>query len=389
MLSMILFSLVASAISGGIHYYVWRRLVRNTGLGRKPTRRLAIVFVTFFVSIPASMWLVRLGAPTLGYSLGWIAFFWMALVGLSAIALAAIDLARIPLALARRMALKPDAPDPARRAALARITGGVSLAAASGQIAYGATQALALPEIVDVEIELPTLPASFDGFSIVQITDLHIGFTIGRAFVERVAAAARGARPDLIAITGDMVDGSVRDLADAAAPLGELRAPHGVFAVTGNHEYYSGADEWNAHFQSLGMTVLRNQRVEIVRGERGFDLAGIDDLTGRRFSGHGADLAKALRGRNPDRPLILMAHQPKQVHDAALHGVDFQMSGHTHGGQVWPWHYLVSLQQGGLVAGRYQVGATQLYVSRGCGYWGPPVRVLAPSEIPRFVLRRR
>ena len=159
----------------------------------------------------------------------------------------------------------------------------------------------------------------------------------------------------------------------------DLRAPAGVFAVTGNHEYYSGADAWIAHLRSLGITVLRNERVELRRGDATIDLVGIDDHGAHHFGGdHGADLARALAGRAPDRVAVLLAHQPRQVHVAAQHDVDVQLSGHTHGGQVWPWHYLVSVQQGGLLAGRYRVGPTELYVSRGAGHWGPPIRLGAP-----------
>jgi predicted MPP superfamily phosphohydrolase len=160
-----------------------------------------------------------------------------------------------------------------------------------------------------------------------------------------------------------------------------------VFAVTGNHEYYSGADPWIAEITRLGARYLRNERVTIGNGDASFELAGVDDFTAAGWPGHGEDLARALAGRDPSRALVLLAHQPRQVRRAALHGVDLQLSGHTHGGQIWPWHYIVRLQQGGLLAGRYEVDGTQLYVSRGCGYWGPPVRVLAPLEITRVILR--
>ncbi len=248
---------------------------------------------------------------------------------------------------------------------------------------------LPVPGIKDVDISLGKLPPSMDGFSIVQITDVHIGNTIGKSFVSTMVERVNKAKPDLIAITGDLVDGSLRALAAAAEPLRDLRAKHGVFFVTGNHEYYSGVESWLPHFRSLGFRVLRNEREAIEVEGHGFDIAGVDDHSSGRWKGHGPDLKKALRGRDPDREVVLLAHQPRQVHQAKKHDVGLQLSGHTHGGQVWPWHYLVKLQQGGLIGGLSRHGNTQLYISKGTGYWGPPIRFLAKSEITRVRLRSR
>jgi predicted MPP superfamily phosphohydrolase len=187
-------------------------------------------------------------------------------------------------------------------------------------------------------------------------------------------------------LTGDLVDGSVRQYRAAAAPLADLRARHGVYAVTGNHEYYHGADPWIAELTRLGVRYLRNERVTIERDGAAFELAGVDDHNARG-TGHRADVGRAATGRDAAVPLVLLAHQPRQVHAAARHGVDLQLSGHTHGGQIWPWHYAVMLQQGGLLAGHYRIKATQLYVTRGCGFWGPRVRLGAPLEITRVILR--
>jgi len=241
-------------------------------------------------------------------------------------------------------------------------------------------------EVVDVEIALPKLPKTLDGFTIVQLTDLHVGLTIDRTFVQCVVDITNRLAPDLVAMTGDFVDGKVSDLHEEIAPLANLRAPHGVFAVTGNHEYYSGVEPWVAQISTLGVRYLRNQRVVIGDGNgSSFELAGVEDHNAA--GDFKEDLQTATAGRDPNRALVLLAHQPRQVKRAALHGVDLQLSGHTHGGQIWPWHYLVKLQQGGMLAGRYQHQQTQLYVSRGCGYWGPPVRLLAPLEITRVILR--
>ena len=243
-------------------------------------------------------------------------------------------------------------------------------------------------EIVDVEIKLAKLPSRLDGFSIVQLSDLHVGPTIDRTFVQRVVDLTNDLAPDLIALTGDLVDGKLAALKDDAAPLGRLRSRHGTYAVTGNHEYYSGADPWIGYLSSLGIRYLRNQRVTIGDGRASFELAGVDDHGAHGFGrGHGENLAGATAGRDLNRPLVLLAHQPRQVRRAHRYGVDLQLSGHTHGGQIWPWHYLVKIQKGGLLAGRYEHEGTQLYVTRGCGYWGPRVRLLAPLEITRVILR--
>ncbi len=242
-------------------------------------------------------------------------------------------------------------------------------------------------EIAEVQIKLARLPRALDGFSIVQLSDLHIGGTIDRAFVAHVVDQTNRLSPDLVALTGDLVDGRRADLEHHAVPLAGLRARHGAYAVTGNHEYYWGADPWLAHLTSLGLRYLRNQRVTITDGDASFDLAGVDDHESHRYKGHGEDLARATADRDPSRALVLLAHQPRQVRRAQHHGVDLQLSGHTHGGQIWPWHYAVKIQQRGLLAGHYRFGDTQLYVTRGCGYWGPRLRVLAPLEITRVILR--
>jgi hypothetical protein len=392
-LSTVVFALIALCVQLGLHYYLWRRLVRDTGLPRRARRAATVALILLALSIPATMWTHRAGVAAVSDRLAWISFPWMALLAMTALALAVIDLGRVLGVLGRevRKVWRPadDAPaSPARRVALARLGGGAALAVAGGAVAVGVRNALGPHRVVDVPVTLPNLGRDLDGFTIVQITDLHAGLTIGRGYVADVVERAMALAPDLIAVTGDIVDGSVGRLRDCVVPLADLRAPHGVFLVTGNHEYYSGADAWLAELARLGLRPLRNQRVRITRGAAGLDLAGVDDHTaGGLGRGHGPDYATALAGRDRAVPVVLLAHQPIQVHAAAEHGVDLQLSGHTHGGQLWPWHYVVRAQQGGLVAGHYRVGATQLYVCRGCGYWGPPVRLGAPPEIARIILR--
>ena len=377
---------LASSLSLGIHGYVWWRLVRRSKLPKPWDAIATVTMVVMFIAILLTTRL-RNVMPELGTTVGWIAFPWLALVGLTAVALAAIDLGRLLIRLGRRVAgTPPPEVSPDRRRFLARVTGGAALTMASSSVAVGMVSARGTHEVTTVEVTLPKLPTALDGFTIVQLSDLHVGLTIDRAFVQKVVDRTNALAPDVIALTGDLVDGQVPDLRDDFAPLGSLRAKHGVFSVTGNHEYYSGADPWIAEQRRLGIRVLRNERVAIGDGEASFDLAGVDDHAAGG-NGHGEDIGRAVAGRDPARALVLLAHQPRQVKRAARHGVDLQLSGHTHGGQIWPWHYLVKVQQGGLLAGLYRIGQTQLYVTRGCGYWGPPVRLLAPLEITRIVLR--
>jgi uncharacterized protein len=238
------------------------------------------------------------------------------------------------------------------------------------------------PAVRRVDVPVAGLPPQLHGFSIVQISDLHVGPTIRAGFVQSVVAAANELRPDLIAITGDTVDGHVAELREHTAPLGELRARHGVFAVTGNHEYYSGAHGWIDEFTRLGMNVLMNEHVTLGSGDARLLLAGVTDYSAHHFDPtHRSDPQRALHGA-PDSaaPRVLLAHQPRSAQAAAEAGFDLQLSGHTHGGQFLPWNWLVPLQQP-YTAGLHRHGQLWVYISRGTGYWGPPKRLGAPSEI--------
>lgn len=385
------FGLAWLLMVGALHYYLWRRLIHTTMLGRRWRRWLTGILVGLAVGVPLTLLASRFFWPELGRTAGWPVFIWIGLGFLMTTLFGLIDVARAAHWGMRRVAgaadTLADAPlDGGRRQFFSRVIGGGTAITAATVTGAGIYRALR-PELVEIEVPLARLPRRMDGFTIVQITDIHIGNTIGRPFIEEMVARVNAIGGDAIAITGDLVDGQVNDLRDAAAPLADLRARHGVYFVTGNHEYYSGADPWLAHIRSLGIRTLRNEHVRIDDGDDGFDLAGIDDHGAHRYPGHGPDLARAVAGRDPSRELVLLAHQPRQVKMAVQHGVGLQLSGHTHGGQIWPWHYIAAAQQGGLLAGLSRHGATQLYVSRGTGYWGPPVRVLATAEITRVILR--
>ena len=238
------------------------------------------------------------------------------------------------------------------------------------------------PAVRQVDVPIAGLPPALEGFSIVQISDLHVGPTIRRGFVQGVVDAVNALAPDVTVVTGDVVDGHVAHLQAHTEPLGQLRARHGVFAVTGNHEYYSGAAEWITEFRRLGIATLMNEHVLIEHGGARFVLAGVTDYSAHHFeSAHRSDPRLALRGA-PDEawPKVLLAHQPRSAQAAAEAGFDLQLSGHTHGGQFWPWNHFVRLQQP-FTAGLHRLDRLWVYVSRGTGYWGPPKRFGAPSEI--------
>jgi uncharacterized protein len=369
------FAAVAFSITFGLHYYVWARLIRDPALPQ-PWRAVATVaLVLLGASMPLAMAWGRAGAPK---ALTWTAYVWMGLLLLFFILLLMGDLARLLFAV-----VDGRVRDPERRVALARLLGSATAVLAAGLGAWSTRNGLRKPVLAEHEVTLDKLPRALDGLVVVQMTDVHVGPTIGREMIDDLVARTNALEPDIVAITGDLVDGSVRRLREQVAPLGQLKAKRGVFFVTGNHEYYSGAEDWIAELGRLGVRVLRNERVDA----GGIDVAGVDDHSSTgMLPGHGPDLDGALDGRDPSREVILLAHQPRAIHEAAAHDVGLVLSGHTHGGQIWPWMYFVRLQQPYTV-GFAKEGRTQLYVSPGTGYWGPPMRLGTRAELTKITLR--
>jgi uncharacterized protein len=236
--------------------------------------------------------------------------------------------------------------------------------------------------IVSVEVPLANLPPALHGFLIAQISDVHVGSQIKQQYVDAIVDAVNGLDADLIAVTGDLVDGSVPDLSRHIAPLGRLSARHGTFLVTGNHEYYSGEPAWTAEFTRLGLRVLLNEHVVVRHGGAPLVVAGVTDYSAHHFNPEQrSDPVAALLGAPIDAAArILLAHQPRSASAAATAGFDLQLSGHTHGGQFWPWNLFVRFQQP-FTAGLHRLNNLWIYISRGTGYWGPPNRFGAPSEI--------
>ncbi len=233
-----------------------------------------------------------------------------------------------------------------------------------------------------VDVPIAGLPASLHGFSIAQISDIHIGATIKRDYLDGIVDAVNELEADMIAVTGDLVDGSVTQLAPHTEPLSRLSARHGAFFVTGNHEYYSGAHAWVSEVRRLGLSVLMNEHVVLQHEGAAVVVAGVTDYSAGHFDpAHRSDPAAAIAGAPRDAGVrLLLAHQPRSAFAAAPAGFDLQLSGHTHGGQIFPWMYLVRLQQP-FTAGLHRLGKLWVYISRGTGYWGPPKRLGAPSEI--------
>lgn len=441
----VLVALLVLSAFGALHWYAWRRLVRDTTRGPGLARRVGTaVFVVGPVLMFAGFAAERAHAPFwLQQTLTWPGFMWLALSLYLLLALLAGELVRplVSRLVARRApaparqpepaerelqpvpagaqpteatepahatstatataappshaqatttatagAGQPTAPsatepppaapaDPSRRLFVSRVVGGAVAAAAVGTVGYGTYGVVRGPRLKRVTVPLAKLPRAAHGFRIAVVSDIHLSPMLGRGFAQKIVDTINSTQPDLIAVVGDLVDGDVADLGPAAAPLAGLKARHGSYFVTGNHEYISGAEQWVEEVRRLGLTPLENARRELPY----LDLAGVNDIAGED-EGQGPDFAKALGDRDTSRAVVLMAHQPVQIHDAVDHGVDLQLSGHTHGGQLWPMTYVAQAANPTL-AGLERYGDTQLYVTRGAGAWGPPVRVGAPSDI--------
>lgn len=378
----VLLFVVAFVVMGSAHRYVWARFVRDLGLPPVWARRATMAIVTLFVVLLSGFMLFRLLSRSVASPLMWVAYTWLGVLFVFVVTLAFADLVRVTTAWARG----PGVPESLeRRYAISRMFAGGAALFGVGTSTVGVASALVPVEVKRVRVTLDRLSKALSGTRIVQLTDVHVGPTIGKSFVEDVVVRVNGLSPDVVVITGDLVDGSVEELAEHVEPLGKLKARYGVYFVTGNHEYYSGVDAWIAHLEKLGVRVLRNERVRI-GGADGFDLAGVDDYSSRGHAhGHGFDLEKALAGRQKDCACVLLAHQPRGIELADALGVDLQLSGHTHGGQIFPWNLAVRLQQP-FVSGLHKLAHAQIYVSRGTGYWGPPMRLGAPAEITEIEL---
>ncbi|WP_327038861.1 metallophosphoesterase [Micromonospora maris] len=434
MLAVLGFVATLALITGLIHLYLWKRLVKDTTRPGRWRRIGTATAVVLALLVPATMMGTRAGM----YWLAWPGYVWLALMFYLLVLLVVLEVPMLVarLVLRRRTAVAapepvlvgpastpstagmtttttaadepatPGAPptaddaseppaagaigpdhDPGRRLLLARGAAIFAGLTAAGLVGSGVRTAMGPPRLDRVQIPLAKLPRSMDGLRIATVSDIHIGPLRGRLHTERIVAAINRLDADLVAVVGDLVDGTVAELGEAAAPLRDLRARHGSYFVTGNHEYYSGVEEWVAEVDRLGLRVLQNERLEIATRNGVLDLAGVNDVSA---AGTGvaapADYAAALADRDPSRPVVLLAHQPVAAFEAAKYDVDLQLSGHTHGGQIVPFNLLVRLEQP-VVSGLGEVDGTKVYVTNGAGFWGPPVRVGAEPQITLVELR--
>jgi predicted MPP superfamily phosphohydrolase len=371
----LLILLFATSLLVGTHSYVAHRLVLDPGVPEPWSGLLIAIIVLLGMSLVAQPFGERLLSPRYARIIAWPASLWMGLIFLILLLLGASD-ALLWLTGSPALAA-PSAEGEGVASVRALVVFGIAFTA----LAFGVRSALAPPRLKRVRVAIDGWPAALGGYRIVQISDLHIGPILGREFSTKLVAQVNALDADLVALTGDWVDGAVAKLSDEVAPFGDLRARDGVYFVTGNHDHYSGARDWAAKARELGMRVLRNERVEIRRGDAVFDLVGVDDHRGNWIDREQReDLPRALAGRDCSRPAILMAHDPTTFKVASRSGIDLQLSGHTHGGQIWPFRYLVKLAVP-YVDGLHREGRSQLYVSRGTGFWGPPVRIGAPAEV--------
>jgi len=402
---LVFFSLMGT-LSVLAHVYLYRRIFRDTS-GHPGWRKAGLVAM-------AAMCLLMLGSRLLSFvlpeglvlTLATVGWAWMGVAVYLLLAFWVLGGAQLAhLRLQHWRSRKSASPAPAttpspapveapvhapvsqeRRQFLARATAGGALLATTGIVGYGTWRAFHPPVINRISVRLPGLPKALDGFSIVQLSDIHVGPVIQRRFMDAIVAQCNALKPDLMAITGDLVDGSVAELGYAVSALSNLRSRHGSFFVTGNHEYYSGDEEWSEALERMGVSVLRNRSVRIGEPSASFDLVGVDDwAAGRSGYEKRYDLAQAVAGRDPERPSVLLAHQPANWREASKAGIGLQLSGHTHGGQFFPFNLAVSAIWEHDV-GHFEENGRHLYVSRGTGFWGPPVRVGAPPEIVHVTL---
>lgn len=379
--------LLLMGVSALLHVYVGTRLVPELAVFPVGQLLLAGVLGLSALVTPLGLMARRLAKPPLVDVLSWAGLLCMGLFS-SLLVLTLLRDAALGL-LALMTLLWPDLLPLAQ----IHLASAQAVPLLGGLVTLlGVLNARRTAAVVRVDVPIKDLPAAWQGFTVAQISDIHVGPTIKQRYLRRIVDRVNALQADVVAITGDLVDGRVSELAEHVAPLADLRARHGTYFVTGNHEYYSGASAWIDELRRLGLTVLLNEHVVIASSDdaggvaRPLVLAGVTDYSGGQFDpAHRSDPVAALRGAPLDAVRVLLAHQPRSAAAAAEAGFDLQLSGHTHGGQFYPWNLFVRFQQP-FTAGLQKWKNLWVYTSRGTGYWGPPKRFGAPSEITRLRL---
>lgn len=377
------------SVTAGLHYYLYLRMIRDAALP-SPWREIGMVLLILTaVSIPLTFFLSRVIRFDVFRIVSLGPYVWIGTMMFLIFAFAAIDVLRVVLFISHKLGAPNVMPqDPSRRLALGRMLIGGTAVVASALTAVSLVQAARKPLVKRIEVLLPRLSAKQSGLKIVQISDVHVGATADGTQLAEVVRRVNALTPDIVAITGDLVDGDTAFLKQEIEAIRDLKGRFGVYFITGNHEYYSGAGQWIAEIKRLGVRVLRNEAVQIGDGDECFYLAGVDDYASKgMLPGHGQDIPKAVRDIPKDKAVVLLAHQPKAVQEAADLGVDLVLSGHTHGGQIWPFTYLVGLQQPYNKGLHRHSKTTQIYVNQGTLTWGPPMRLGTEGEITEIILK--
>lgn len=378
-----IFFAATGALIALTHWFIYRRFFKR--IASPSIRRFGMAFTLVLAVSIVPIRILRQLRLDFGESVTRIWWIWIGFAFYLMLATVGLDGIRWLIQAARRRRHSTSVPLDRRQFLITAAAGGA--VAISGSVSiFGAWTAYHRPNVTEVPIKIPKLPKALDGFTILQLSDLHIGPAVTDSMMRELVIQCRSLRPDLVAVTGDLVDSSVKQIGSVARRLLDIKPAWGTHFVTGNHDYYANHLAWCEALQKMGFNVLRNARTTVGDHAASFDLAGVDDWSSRHggFSS-GYNLDAALVNRDPDRGCILLAHQPANFDLVAERGVDLQLSGHTHGGQMFPLTALIGLRWP-YSAGLYVHQQGRLYVSRGVGFVGPPMRVGSPPEIVKIVL---
>ncbi|MBN2801615.1 MAG: metallophosphoesterase [Deltaproteobacteria bacterium] len=391
---MLIFLFFFISIIALVHFYLWQKLVNGIISNKKLKIVATVILACLAVLIPASMMISRQSDSTVFIRyFSFIPMTWLGFMMLLFFFFAATDLISLILKIitklkSKKVKVSKDAiENPDRRDAFKKIAAVTAYSTIFPIGGFAVYNGMRKPTVIKKSLAINNFPEALNGFKIVQLTDLHLGLTIAGKWLNKVVEQVNMLNPDLVVITGDLIDGEVSLLAGEVESLTKLKSKHGVFFVTGNHEYYFGVEKWVNHLKTIGINVLLNENVKIGDNKDFFYLAGVNDHDAKRVSDKFVpDFDKALSGLSNDESVILLAHQPAAVFEAEKFNVDLMLSGHTHGGQIWPFNYLLPIRQPYLKGLYRHNKKLQIYVNQGTGYWGPPMRLGTECEITEITL---